>query len=788
MAAQPPISGHQNRPTATQRALVFGRADGSGKTGAATLKTGMRARPRQKDSQPKDQIQNRAQRKRRFAIIPVACLAVLLILMFTMPGMISAPHIWALLGVCCAVAVLTFTKPGSEEKAGDQTGSKLQKPVPKDALLEQNRLLAQRLESLEDQSWEIRESEEIHRSLAEAFGDIVFHRNDSGQITFANDRFHRYFSPDTVFPKPESLSVNGEQENTTLVARDVAIQTQLGERWFSWADLRTRDSTTGEIGHRSVARDITQRKLGEQAMIAALEKAEEANRSKSRFLAMVSHEIRTPLNGVIGMARLLADTSLTPSQATYVDAVENSGQTLLALIEDLLSSAQIEAGTISLKPGPTSLVQLLEEVTELLAPRARSRKLDLASHVAADVPETVEIDAGRLRQVLLNLAGNAVKFTQKGGVSIEAHLETRAGEKTQIGFHVSDSGPGLHEDDQQRIFEEFVQTDEGATRLHSGAGLGLAISQQIVGLMGGRITVESKPGRGSVFSFSIPIEASGLPAAAIAQSSPSSQERVAIILPASPARKTLVKSTRACGYVTETYDGLASFQTRPSNAPALKVAIIGNVEDCASTISACRKILGQEARLLFLGDVADRKSQDKQQDQFDGWLVWPVRQRTLASAMAGKFEQGSVTSAAGSSGETFSPHKTSLKVLLAEDNEINALLARSLLTKLGHTVVHVENGRQAFDETVRRLKTEDAFDLIFMDMHMPVMEGSEAIRLIRQHECNTKIIVLTADGQDEARHEAILAGASDFLLKPLDLDSVARLIENHVDHQHDPVT
>ena len=416
-------------------------------------------------------------------------------------------------------------------------------------LEQRNKALAERLEALEDKSWEIRESEEIYRSLAEAFGDIIIHRDQHGSVVFSNGPYSNYFDSSSILPEIEPDNKNGliankdhvseSSLNSALpVARDQLIETKVGPRWFSWTDLATRDPQTGKIGWRSVARDITDRKLHENELKQALEKAKIASEAKSRFLAMVSHEIRTPLNGVIGMAGLLENSHLTPAQNSYVKAIDTSGQTLLSLIEDLLDTSRIESGHLTLTNKKTTLVRLVEDVAEILAPRAREKGLAFATYVADTIPLEVDLDAGRLRQVLLNIAGNAVKFTAQGGVSIEVNLAKEPASQVgqcRLTFTIRDSGPGLDKADHVKIFEEFIQTETGATRQYGGAGLGLSISQKIVSQMGGRITVQSEYGKGASFTFSINVDAATSAPNELPKNTDTKQS-VALILSDSPAR------------------------------------------------------------------------------------------------------------------------------------------------------------------------------------------------------------------------------------------------------------
>src|SRR5580700_10206800 len=367
------------------------------------------------------------------------------------------------------------------------------------------RRLEAHLEEASDRNWEISEAQERAKNFFEAQGDVIVRRDGGGTITYANDAFCALAGRPrddllaTTFALP--VEIQGDIANLADGTRvhDQKIAAPGGARWIAWREVSVRVDGGSEV--QSVGRDMTDRVMAERALADARDQAEAASRAKSRFLAMVSHEIRTPLNGILGMADLLGDTPLSPEQTTYLHAMKTSGDTLLSFIEEMLDLAKIEAGRLDLESRPFALAAFVEEAVELLGPRAQAKGLEICCYVDERLPLRVVGDAARLRQVLFNLAGNAIKFTERGGVSIIVEPST----PEMIAISVRDTGIGISAEDQARVFLEFEQADGGSTRRFGGTGLGLTISKRIIEGMGGSIAVESAPGHGATFRVSIPL-------------------------------------------------------------------------------------------------------------------------------------------------------------------------------------------------------------------------------------------------------------------------------------------
>ncbi len=653
--------------------------------------------------------------------------------------------------------------------------------------------LHKRLEALQDRAWELRESEERHRSLAEAFGDLMMHRDDQGRMVYVNESFAEAFGIDLENYAGKAFKHEFLEERTlnqdlqTGILREVKATTERGIKWFAWLDLSIRDETTGADSIRSVARDITQQKNVELELREASHNAHAASRAKSRFLANVSHEMRTPLNGILGMSSLLTDTKLTPEQHTYVDAVQESGQALLNLIEDILDTTLIESGKLEMNPKPTDPFQLVEGICELLASRAHAKDITISSHINRAVPGEVNVDTGRLRQVLINLVGNAIKFTENGGVHVELKPIEITNSKNQVDvkqarllFEVKDTGPGISEKERKTIFEEFGQVDSASTRKHGGAGLGLAISQSIIEKMGGEIEFDSKIGSGCTFRFWIDVPVHSRPRSE--RMMPLKGQRILLI------GGTQLEADAIAGYITS-HGGIIECHTSENlSNKTCGDAMAQNKWDSVlfdhkalSKFSSVKRYLNinskDRARAIILLQAEDRATLDSHlKAGYNGYLIKPIRRASLLGQVDGRESKSSDDRGSLNSGKwdsTALAAEKPLRILLAEDNDINALLARSVLERAGHTVIRVENGKLAIDYC-SNASVNDGVDLILMDLQMPIMDGLDALKEIRKSELESKssrnlpVYILTADKQPATRSRAVKLGATGFLTKPLD--------------------
>ena len=643
------------------------------------------------------------------------------------------------------------------------------------------RRLESHLEEASDRNWEISEAQERAKSFFEAQGDVIVRRDGAGTITYANDAFcalagrPREELLATTFALP--VEIQGDISNLADGTRvhDQKIAAPGGARWIAWREVSVRVDGGSEV--QSVGRDMTDRVMAERALADARDQAEAASRAKSRFLAMVSHEIRTPLNGILGMADLLGDTPLSPEQTTYLNAMKTSGDTLLSFIEEMLDLAKIEAGRLDLEARPFALAAFVEEAVELLGPRAQAKGLEICCYVDERLPARVVGDAARLRQVLFNLAGNAIKFTELGGVSIIVEPDAQP---DAIAISVRDTGIGISAEDQARIFLEFEQADGSSTRKFGGTGLGLTISKRIVERMAGAIAVESVPGEGSTFRVSLPLPRVGDSDEARGRHTRSCADRyshrrargdrsVALgTAPATLGRTNHHRSRRARG---GGHSAGAGLERRAGRSHARHRG------ERSARPHGCRHSAPHRA-----GDARHAHRARRPQGRgiyrlFDQAGARHLARRALRAGRclrSRRRKRDDETPSEARSGR-------GLSILVAEDNEINALLARALLVKLGHRPTMAESGAAAIESWLAARAGGAPYDCVLMDLHMPGMDGLEATRRIRaieaeHNDMRTPIVALTANVSAEDRDACLAAGMDGFLVKPLDRERLAAVL------------
>jgi two-component system sensor histidine kinase/response regulator len=677
-----------------------------------------------------------------------------------------------------------------EEQTEELTQSQEELLAQKEELLtQQGELTAQREQ--------LKVSEERSRLILESSGEGIFGTDIQGRITFVNPAACRMlgFTPKELIGQPSHASFHHHRpdgseypkEDCPMFAAYKHGKASRIDDEFLWrkdgvglpveygATPMVKDGTV--VGSVVSFTDITLRKRQEKEVVAAKEKAEEATQMKSMFLANMSHEIRTPMNAIIGLSHLALKTPLSPKQRDYVSKVHNAGTSLLAVINDILDFSKIEAGKLDLETTDFKLDEVISSVTTLTAQKAHEKGLEFLAHVAPGIPEHLLGDPLRLGQILTNFVNNAVKFTERGEIRLNIEQRERTGEKVQLKFSVRDTGIGMTPEQSAKLFQPFTQADMSTTRKHGGTGLGLTICRRLVELMGGRIWLESEPGVGSTFFFTVWLGVGTATGSGKVIPKRLTQLRVLIVDDNAAAREILQEPlstvVRRVDTVASGTEAIAAVRQHDPAEPYDIVFMDWRMPGmdgllASRHIKSDETLAHQPAIVLVTAFGREEVREEAERLQLDGFLVKPVTKSMLVDTLVNVFAHTDEEAAPATDGKQ-EARLLGARILLVEDNEINQQIAVELLEGAGATVKVANNGREAI-ETLSQGPQPVPFDLVLMDLQMPEMDGYQATAKLRADPrfSTLPIIAMTAHATIEERQRCLGAGMNDHISKPID--------------------